>query len=94
MATQQVSEMTQMNFRLSVEAKSLIERAATLAGLTITDFAISSLMERAQEVFDRHTHRVMSDRDRDLFLALIDRDAEPNEALRKASEFHQQLIVE
>ena len=89
----QVFEMTQMNFRLPQEVKNRIEEAAIVSGVTITDFAIASLLERAQEVLDRHTQRILSDRDRDVFLALLAEDAEPNDALKQAAERYKQQRV-
>jgi uncharacterized protein (DUF1778 family) len=85
------SEMTQMNFRLPQEVKHFIERAAIVSGMTITDFAISSLVERAQEILDRHSQRILTDRDRDLFLSLLAEDAEPNSALKQAAQDYRQL---
>ena len=36
----------------------------------------------------------LSDRDRDIFLALLDSDEEPNEALKSAFVVHKELIAE
>jgi uncharacterized protein (DUF1778 family) len=91
MAVEQTPEMTQMNFRLPREVKHYIERAAIVSGMTVTDFAISSLLERAQEVLDRQEQRNLSDRDRAIFLALLTEEAEPNEALKQAVERYRQL---
>lgn len=38
--------------------------------------------------------RILSDRDRDIFLAMLDADAEPNAALKEAVECHKRLISE
>lgn len=37
-------------------------------------------------------NRPLSDRDRDIFLALLDSDQEPNEALRKAAKDYQRYM--
>lgn len=85
------SEFAWINFRLPQEAKDVIERAAVVSGQTITDFAIASLLERAQEVLDRFAQRVLSDRDRDIFLAMLTADDEPNDALQQAAHRYKQL---
>jgi uncharacterized protein (DUF1778 family) len=85
------SELARINFRLPQEAKDVIERAAVVSGQTITDFAIASLLERAQEVLDRYAQRILSDRDRDIFLALLAADDEPNDALQQAARRYKQL---
>jgi uncharacterized protein (DUF1778 family) len=83
-----------MYFRLPLEAKEVIERAAIVLGQNITDFAIAALLKTANEVLEQHHQRKLSDRDRDLFLALLDADVEPNDALRGAFETHKQLITQ
>lgn len=85
------AEFARLNFRVPQAAKEIIERAALASGLTITDFAISALLQSAQETLDRQAQRQLSDRDRDLFLAMLDRDPEPNEALKNAARRFKRL---
>ena len=73
-----------LNFRLPPEIKERIENAALVSGVTVTDFAVSALAERAEEVLERYERRVLSDRDRDLFLELLENPPAPNERLIKA----------
>lgn len=85
--------IARINFRLPNEMKEVVERAAIVSGLTVTDFAIQALVERANEVLEHHEVRILSDRDRDVFLALLDEEPMPNEALRGAFAAHDQLIA-
>ncbi len=85
--------IARLNFRLSSEAKEKIERAAVASGLTVTDFAVHSLINTAEAVLERQHMRKLTNRDRDVFLALLDADDEPNEALKKAFQAHGDLIV-
>ncbi len=85
--------ISRLNFRLSFELKEKIERAATVSGVTVTDFAINALVNSAEEVLDKHQTRTLSDRDRDLFLEMLDSSRKPNEALRKAVKAHKKLII-
>jgi uncharacterized protein (DUF1778 family) len=87
------ADFTNLYFRLPLEAKEVIERAAIVLGQNITDFAIAAILKAANEVLEQHHQRQLSDRDRDLFLALLDADVEPNDALRGAFETHKQLII-
>lgn len=73
-----------LNFRLPPEIKERIENAALVSGVTVTDFAVSALAERAEEVLERHERRVLSARDRDLFLDLLENPPAPNERLKAA----------
>ncbi len=85
--------ISRLNFRLSFELKEKIERAATVSGVTVTDFAINALVNSAEEVLDKHQTRTLSDRDRDLFLEMLDSSQKPNKALRKAVKAHKKLII-
>ena len=82
---------TRIHFRIPQELKEIIERAALASGLTVTDFAISSLLQSAHNVLERLAERQLSDRDRDLFLAMLDEDAKPNEALKKAARRYKRM---
>lgn len=75
-----------LDFRLNSEAKRTIEQAAAVSGQTIKQFAVSTLVQAAEEVLERHRTIQLSNRDRDLFLALLDSDQRPNNALREAAE--------
>ena len=85
--------IARLNFRLPSEAKEKVERAAVASGLTVTDFAIHALINSADEVLERHHKRTLSNRDRDVFLALLDADDDPNEALKSAFQAHEDLIA-
>ena len=87
------SEIARLNFSLPTEAKEKIERAAVASGLTVTDFAVHALVNSADEVLERHHTRKLSNRDRDVFLALLDADDEPNEVLKSAFRAHDELIA-
>ena len=73
-----------LNFRLPSEIKERIEDAALVSGVTVTDFAINALADTAEEVLEKHNTRKLSNRDRDIFLAMLENPPEPNEALKKA----------
>ncbi len=85
--------IARLNFRLPSETKQKVERAAVASGLTVTDFAIHALINSADEVLERQERRKLSNRDRDVFLALLDADDEPNEALKNAFQAHNDLIA-
>ena len=76
---------------MSVEER--IEQAAVVSGLTVTDFTISVLANSADEVLERHSTRTLSNRDRDLFLQMLDNPSKPNKALRNAAERYTELTA-
>lgn len=73
-----------VEFRLRPESKDLIEQAAGLLGMSLTEFASSRLVQLAQQVVAEHNVARLTNRDRDIFLAMLDADSEPNAALRQA----------
>lgn len=76
-----------MNFRLPSELKRVIEEAATSLGQSVSDFAVGTLVQHARAVIEHRDVTVLSDRDRDRFIALLDdADAAPNAALVEAAE--------
>lgn len=77
---------SRLDFRVSPEHKSLIERAAGVQGQTVSNFAISTLLKAAEETIQKATVRTLSARDSRVFLAMLDADAQPNAALKVAAK--------
>ena len=80
------SRNARLGVRLSEAHKRLIEQAAAVHGQTVSDFAVSSLVQLAQRVVDEANVTRLSARDRDRFLDLLAADAEPNADLRAAAD--------
>jgi uncharacterized protein (DUF1778 family) len=85
------SRSVRLEMRINFQAKSLIERAATLTGQTVTDFAVSNLVQLAVETIERHQRLEMTDRDRDRFLAALDRPPKPLPELERAARLHARM---
>ena len=77
-----------LNFRLDPHSKMLITRAASSAGQTITEFAISNLVRDARSLLHQQQVTVLNDHDRNRFLSMLAADTEPNEALKKAAKLY------
>lgn len=87
------SARARLNFRLRPDLKLLIERAASMKGQSLTEYAVSRLVETARRDVRDHEVTVLSDRDRELFLALLASDDEPNEAMRRAAARYKERRV-
>lgn len=74
--------------------RNLIEEAASITGQSLTDFAISTLVKEAAVVVKTHRQIRLSNRDRDLFLAMLEADDEPSETLKQAAREYKQRIGE
>jgi uncharacterized protein (DUF1778 family) len=78
-----------LNFRLPAELKQTIEEAAARTGQSVSDFAVSTLVRTAREVIEQERITRLSNRDRDVFISLLDdKDARPNKALTAAARKH------
>jgi uncharacterized protein (DUF1778 family)/uncharacterized protein (DUF433 family) len=72
-----------MNFRLDPEIKARMARAAAITGQELTDFAVSTLSEKASEILERHDNITLDSRDYSFFMnALADDQIRPSEKSR------------
>jgi uncharacterized protein (DUF1778 family) len=78
-------QQARIEARVSPEQKELFERAAAIEGVTLTDFAISSMQRAAARVVQEHTVMELSLRNQRAFVEALQNPPEPNEALRKAA---------
>ena len=85
---------SRLEFRISSDAKRQIERAAAAQGRSISDFAKETLLQRAQVVLESFEVVQLSDRERDIFLQLLDADPAPNAALNAAGRRQRAMIIE
>ncbi len=81
---------TRLDIRLNMDTKELIQQAAELRNQAITQFVVSTLSQEAGKVVAEQQRSVLSNRDRDLFLMLLDAPPKPNKALRRAAEAYKQ----
>lgn len=81
-----------LDVRLRDEHKRLIERAAYMLGQSVSSFTVSTLVREAETVVQRHEGLVLSDRDRDAFLAALDNPPEPSERLRRYAREHEKRV--
>lgn len=73
-----------LEMRLTREQKDLIERAARIKGLDVTSFAVPTVVEAAQEVVVRQSVTLLSARDFQKFLQILDAHEEPAPKLKAA----------
>jgi uncharacterized protein (DUF1778 family) len=86
MSTHAASNDARLNFRLPTELKQTIEEAAARTGQSISDFAVSTLVRTARDVIEQESVTRLSNRDRDVFVSLLDdKKVQPNEALTAAA---------
>jgi uncharacterized protein (DUF1778 family) len=73
-----------LDVRITAEHKRLIEKAALLTGQPVTNFVVSSALERARATLVMESRTVLSTRDARAFLGLLEEDRAPAAALVRA----------
>jgi uncharacterized protein (DUF1778 family) len=77
--------------RVSPKQKRLFERAAAIEGVTLTDFAISSMQRAAASAVQEYTRIELSERNQRAFVEALQNPPEPNEALREAVRAYKRM---
>jgi len=75
-----------VDFRATPDIKQLIEQAASIMGMDVSSYLRATVVPAAQQVVDGYETRVLTDRDRDRLLSLLDQPGEVSETLKKAAE--------
>jgi uncharacterized protein (DUF1778 family) len=78
-----------VSFRLSRQAKKALEEAAALTGQSLHAFAVSTLLEKANQILDLQRVRFLSERDARIFLNVLGK-RRPNQALREAAGWYKE----
>lgn len=89
-----MAKQDRIDFRVDERIKAQFVEAAEVSGMNLSTFMIAAAQEQAVRVQRRQQAVTLSDRDRDRFLAAIERPARPApEAMRRARERHAALVV-
>ena len=81
-----------IDFHLPAELKPMVEQAAALRGQSVSEFAVATVADNAQRVIQQSHVTELSNRDRDLFLAMLDDEsARPSDALLESAERYKEL---
>ena len=82
-----------INVRISSELKETIEDAAAALGQSVNEFTISTVVREARLVLQESQVTRLSNRDRDLFLKMLDDvDRKPNAALQAAAKRYRKQL--
>lgn len=84
-------QQARIEARVSPKQKRLFERAAEIEGVTLTDFAISSMQRAAASVVQEHTTIELSERNQRTFVEALLNPPEPNQALREAAKAYSKM---
>jgi uncharacterized protein (DUF1778 family) len=82
-AEPRVRRDTNINLRLPVQTKELIDAAASAVGQTRTEFVVSSAKNHAIDVLLDQRFFPLAERESAVFLNILRNPPEPNEALKE-----------
>jgi uncharacterized protein (DUF1778 family) len=82
-ATSQRDE--RIDLRVSSDLKTLLSRAASYSGMSLSSFLVSIAADRAKEVVAEHETLTLTPRDWDAFLAALDDVDRPRPRLTEAA---------
>mgnify|MGYP003472323823 CR=1 FL=1 len=77
-----------MHLRLDAATKRKLERAATYAQKSVTDFVLSQAVVAADQVLKAHEQHVLSTADWDTFCKALERPTKPNRALKEGFRWY------
>ena len=80
--------------RLLPEQKERIERAASLKGLSLSDFMVQHADEAAIRTIQLHTSWTLEDRDRDVFVQALLNPPAPSARMKAAVKRYRKLAGE
>ena len=86
-------ERARINIRLTQEIKAMIEEAASIMGMSLTDFLVSSAKEKAEQAVEQHNSFLASQRDREIFFDALMNPVEPNERLKAAATRYKKIAT-
>ena len=73
-----------MEARLLPEQKRRMERAASIKGLSLSDFMVQNADEAAIRTIEQHERWVLTEEDRNVFMQALLNPPEPSERLKAA----------
>jgi len=77
-------KMERIDLRLRADQKELIERAAHLRGLSVSDFVMQNADEAAIKTIEQNTRLVLSGKDAVAFIEMLENPPAPSARLKKA----------
>lgn len=86
-------EKARFDTRISLEQKTLFERAAMLGGYrNLTDFVVATVQSKAKEIIEESEKILVSEKDKEMFFEALMSPPTPNESLKAAKEKYDNLI--
>ncbi len=89
MSKTSLAKDSRIDLRVTQEQKELLEKAASLKGISLSAYTLQHLLPLAHQDIAAQEKIVLSDRDRDLFLSILENPPELKGKLKSAIEKYQ-----
>ncbi|NCR42288.1 MAG: DUF1778 domain-containing protein [Microcystis aeruginosa W13-11] len=77
---------SRIDLRVTQEQKELLEKAASLRGISLSAYTLLHLLPIAKQDIDTQERLILSDRDRDLFMSIMENPPELQGNLKTATK--------
>lgn len=89
-----LTKNARMDVRVTSEHKEMIEKAARLSGVNVSDFIVSKSVAAAAKVLEQQNKMTLSKRDWERFLVLLEAEDEPTDAAKAAAARYNEGRIE
>lgn len=87
-----VNKESRLNIRCNTYARELLDKAATYAHLSVSEFVLSHALASAEKVVQERESITLTAQDFEAFLAALDAPVTPKPALENAMKRHAEQV--
>lgn len=87
-----ITKESRLNIRCDVHARELLDKAASYAHVSISEFVLSHALASAEKVVQANESMTLKPEDFHAFLAALDAPVQPSPALEKAFKRHMEQV--
>lgn len=84
---------SRLNIRCDVHARELLDKAATYAHVSVSEFVLTHALASAERVVQENENITLKPEDFRAFLAALDTPVKPDPALKKAMKRHSEQVA-
>lgn len=89
-----IEEKARFDTKLPKWQKEKFEKAASLEGYrSLTEFIVTTVNEKAEQIIEKHELVLATERDRQLFFEAIENPPLPNKALMEAAQRYKNYVT-
>ena len=92
MAAAETLKQERMHIRLDAHSKQKLERAATYAHKSLSEFVLGEALHAADELIQEHETLVLNESDWGVFLDALENPPKPNARLERAFAEHRKRV--